>query len=144
MTLLKAPETKAQVEQLVTAPVGKEIVIQLSYTSEPPAISQIHDIQAFFLRASLADFQGGTTLSSSNRTVPLSAYVQPHEKNVFPLLVFPRSDENGQPFFNGNEKSMLLRCECNIPIASKGTAVPIRMVVKMEPKRMFFEDEFCL
>ncbi len=144
MTLLKVPEAKAQVEQMINLPVGKEIVIQLSYTSQPPGISQIHDIHGFFLRASLAEFQGGTTLASSDKTVPISAYVQPNDKSPYPLLIFRRLDDNGQPYFTGKEKSILLRCECSIPIASKGTAVPFRMVVKMEPKKMFFENGFCL
>ena len=144
MTLLKVPDAKAQVEKMVNAPVAKEIVVQLSYSSQPPAISQIHDIQAFFLRASQAEFKGGTTLASSDKTVPISGYVQPNDKTPYPLLIFARLDDSGQPYFTGKEKSLLLRCECSIPIASKGTSVPFRMVVKMEPKKMFFEDEFCL
>ena len=144
LTLLKAPEAKDQVERMINVPAGKEIVVQLSYSSEPPGISQIHDIQGFFLRASLADFQGRTTMASSDKTVPVSTYVQPNDRSSYPLLIFPRLDENGQPYFNGKEKSILLRCECSIPIASKGTAVPSRMTVKVEPKKMFFENEFCL
>ena len=82
--------------------------------------------------------------SSDNKTVPISAYVQPTERNPFPLLVFPRFDQSGQPYFTGKEKSITLRCECKIPLASKEIAEPFRMTVKMEPKKMIFDNEFCM
>jgi hypothetical protein len=145
LALLKAPETKGQVEQMINQPESKVIVVQLSYASEPPGISAMHDIHAFFLRASLADFQTNTHLmSSEGKIVPIAAYAQPNEKNPFALLIFPRFDSSGAPNFTGKEKSITMRCECKIPIAAKGRDVPFRMSAKMDPKKMVFDNQFCL
>ena len=145
LTLLKAPDAKAQVEQMVNQPEGKAIVVQLAYSSDPPGISAVHDIYAFLLRASLADFQANTHLmSSEGKIVPINAYVQPNEKNPFALLIFSRYDANGAPNFSGKEKNITLRCECKIPIVAKGAEVSFKMIIKMDPKKMVFDNQFCL
>ena len=69
--MLQSPDMKAQAEQFVNQPVGKEILIQVQFSSRPPGISAIHDIQNFFRRATIKDFQGNTFLTSSDSKQPI-------------------------------------------------------------------------
>ena len=144
--MLQSPDMKAQAEQFVNQPVGKEILIQVQYTSRPPGISAIHDIQNFFRRATINDFQGNTFLTSSDSKQPIhiSRYEQPNEKTPFGLFVFPRFDESGKPYFTGKEKSITLRSDLKIPIAQRGGRENYSIFVKMDPKKMTFQNEFSM
>ena len=144
--LIQSPQLKAQAEQFVNQPVGNEILVQVQYTSRPPGISAIHDIQNYFRRATINDFQGNTFLTSSERKVPIHIlrYEPPTEKNPFGLFVFPRFDPSGKPYFTGKEKSITLRSDLKIPIAQRGGRESYSIFVKMEPKKMVLRDEFYM
>ncbi len=144
--LLQSPDIKAQVEQFVNQPAGPEIFFQVQYASRPPGLSAIHDIQNYFRRATINDFQTNTFLTSSESKEPIhiSRYEQPNEKNSFGLFVFPRFDPNGKPYFTGKEKSITLRSDLKIPLVQRGGRESYSIFVKMEPKKMVFRNEFCM
>lgn len=146
MLLLQSPGMTAQAEQFVNQPVGNEILVQVQYSSRPPGISAIHDIQNYFRRATINDFQGNTFLTSSEQKEPIHIlrYEPPTEKNPFGLFVFPRFDASGKPYFTGKEKSITLRSDLKIPIAQRGGRENYSIFVKMEPKKMVLRDEFYM
>jgi hypothetical protein len=146
LLLLQSPNMTAQAEQFVNQPASKEIPIQVQYASRPPGISAIHDIQSFFRRATINDFQANTTLTSSDSKEPIhiSRYEPPTEKNAFGLFVFPRFDPSGKPYFTGKEKSITLRSDLKIPLAQRVGVENYSLFVKMEPKKMVFQNEFCM
>jgi len=144
--LLQSPQPKDQAEQFINQPVGNEILVQVQYASRPPGISAIHDIQNYFRRATINNFQSNTFLTSSDRKEPVHAsrYEQPNERNPFVLFAFPRLDEAGKSLFTGKEKSITLRCELRIPIAQRGGSENYSIFGKMEPKKMMFQNEFSM
>lgn len=146
LMLLQSPNMTAQAEQFVNQPVSKEIPIQIQYASRPPGVSAIHDIQNFFRRATINDFQTNTFLTSSDSKEPIhiSRYEPPNEKNAFGLFVFPRFDASGKPYFTGKEKSITLRSDLKIPLAQRGGTENYSIFVKMEPKKMVLQNEFCM
>jgi hypothetical protein len=146
LLLLQSPNMTAQAEQFVNQPASKEIPIQVQYASRPPGISAIHDIQSFFRRATINDFQANTTLTSSDSKEPihLSRYEPPTEKSPFSLFVFPRLDASGKPYFTGKEKSITLRSDLKIPLAQRGATESYSIFVKMEPKKMVLQNEFWM
>ena len=146
MLLLQSPGMTAQAEQFINQPVGNEILLQVQYASRPPGLSSIHDIQNYFRRATVNDFQGNTFLTSSENKQPIhiSRYEQPNEKNAFGLFAFPRFDSSGKPYFTGKEKSITLRSDLKIPIAQRGGRESYSIFVKMEPKKMVLQNEFCM
>jgi hypothetical protein len=146
MLLLQSPGMTAQAEQFINQPVGNEILLQVQYGSRPPGLSSIHDIQNYFRRATINDFQGNTFLTSSESKQPIhiSRYEQPNEKNSFGLFVFPRFDQSGKPYFTGKEKSITLHSDLKIPIAQRGRVETYSIFVKMEPKKMALQSEFCM
>lgn len=146
LSLVQAPQMKEQVEQFINQPPGKEILFQLSYFSQPPGISALHDIHNYFRRATINDFQSSMTLTSSETKTPVHIirYEPPDERKAYAILAFPRYQADGQPFFTGKEKSITLRSELNIPIAQRGTLQRFSVFVKLEPKKMFFQNEFAL
>ena len=136
----------AQAEQFINEPVGKEILLQVQYASRQPGLSAIHDIQSYFRRATINDFQANTSLTSSASKEPIHVlrYESPTEKNPFGLFVFPRFDTSGKPYFSGKEKSITLRSDLKIPIAQRGRAETYSIFVKMEPRKMILLDEFFM
>ena len=146
LALLQTPNIKAQLDQFINQPVGKEIVFEVQYASRPPGSSAIHDIQNYFRRATLNDFQGNTILTSSERKEPIhiSRYEPPTEKSPFGFFVFPRQDDAGVPLFTGKEKSISLRSDLKIPIAARGAKESYSIFIKMDARKMFFQNEFAL
>jgi len=146
LLLFQSPNMTAQAEQFVNQIVGKEIPIQVQYASRPPGLSAIHDIQNYFRRATINDFQTDTFLTSSDSKEPIhiSRYEPPTEKSPFGFFVFPRFDPSGKPYFTGKEKSITLRSDLKIPLAQQGRAETYSIFVKMEPKKMVLQNEFCM
>lgn len=146
LLLLQSPNMTAQAEQFVSQPVGKEIPLQVQYASRPPGLSAIHDIQNYFRRATINDFQANTFLTSSDSKEPIhiSRYEPPTEKNPFGLFVFPRFDPSGKPYFTGKEKSITLRSDLKIPIAQRLGLESYSIFIKMEPKKMVMHNEFSM
>jgi hypothetical protein len=144
--LLQSAMMKDQAEQFVNQPVGKDILIQVQYASRPPGLSAIHDIQNYFRRATINNFQSNTFLTSSDSKQPvhISRYEPPNEKTPFGFFVFPRLDPSGKPYFTGREKSITLRSDLKIPIVQRGGAESYSIFVKLEPRKMVLQNEFCL
>jgi len=142
--LIQSATTKDQAEQFVNQPVGNEILLQVQYASRPPGLSAIHDIQNYFRRATINNFQSTTFLTSSDSKEPIhiSRYEAPTEKNPFSFFVFPRFDASGKPHFTGKEKSITLRSDLKIPVAQRGGTESYSVFVKMEPKKMVLQNEF--
>ena len=146
LLLLQSPNMTAQAEQFVNQPASKEIPIQIQYASRPTGVSAIHDIQNFFRRATINDFQSNTSSTSSEFKEPIhiSRYEPPTEKNAFGLFVFPRFDASGKPYFTGKEKSITLRSDLKIPLAQRVGTESYNIFVKMEPKKMVLQNEFSM
>jgi hypothetical protein len=143
--LLQSPGMKAEAERFVNQPAGQEIVFEVRYASNPPSNSAIHDIQNYFRRAIVNDFQANTFLTSSDHKEPvhISRYDPPTEKRPFGFFVFPRYDDDGKLLFTGKEKSITLRSDLKIPIAARGGNETYSIFIKMDPKKMIFQNEFA-
>ena len=145
LQLLKAPTDQAlkeKAKQMVDAPSGKEIVIEIGYRSVPPGSSFVHDVHSYFLHATINDFRTNTYLEGDKTgMIPLSEYLAPNDKRSNPAFLFPRFNEKGEPLFTGNEKSISLRSEVNADVGGKKQKYNI--FVKMNPKQMKFLNEFA-
>ncbi len=146
LRLLQKPDLKPQVESYVNQPNSKVIVVQLRYSSKPPGSSALHDVQSFFQSASLSTFVTNTYLMGSDTKNPvyLTQYGRPDEKNAYPVFVFPRFDEKGQPLFKATEKTISLRTEFVILIKVKGRDQKFSLYAKMDPKKMVFQNELAM
>jgi hypothetical protein len=144
--LLQKPDLKTQVESYVNQPASKEIAVQLRYSSKPAGSSALHDIQSFFQGATLNTFITNTYLMESDTKNPvyLTQYVKPGEKNAYPVFIFPRFDEKGQPLFKATQKTITLRTEFVPLIKVKGGTQKFSLYAKMEPKKMVFQNELAM
>lgn len=147
LRLLQRPDDPAlwpQAAELVNAPPGKEIVIQISYRTVPPGASSsaVLDINRYFLRATLADFRTATCLASDKAgVVPIEAYLPPGPNSSFPAFVFPRFNAAGEPNFTSETKQITLRSEL-APIVA-GQQKKYDIFIRMDPKRMMFKEELA-
>lgn len=155
LQLLQNPENEAlteQVEQYINTSAGPEIVVQISYRAIPAASGYLQDLHTFFGHATLASFFGNTVLQSDEGVaVPISGYLPWSQQRPNPAFVFPRFDEDGEPFFTGREKSIGLRSEFEIQVTvhQPGGLPQInprkyKIFIKMKPKEMFYQGEFAL
>ena len=137
--LLADPKNKSlqdQVEQYVNQADGPEIVVEITYYSEPAGHWSLREVAGFLQTATLPAIQNKIWLSasSSDTHVPLLRYQGPYEGYNGALLFFPRYDENGNPNFNGSEREILFHME-----AKFGT-----VDLLLKPKDMKFNDVFTL
>jgi hypothetical protein len=143
MQLLQKPNDPALMEQVmkyVNTPPAKEIVIQIGYRSIPTGSSAVHDIQRYFLGASVADFRTSTSLASKESgVVPIAAYLPPGPDRSFPAFVFPRLNEAGEPNFTAATKQITFRSGFTPMVGAKRMRYDI--FVKMNPKQMMFKQE---
>jgi hypothetical protein len=146
LRLLQKPDLKPQVESYVNQPDSKMIVVQLRYSSKPPGSSALHDLQSFFQSATLSTFITNTYLMGSEAKNPvyLTQYGKPDEKNAFPVFVFPRFEEKGQPLFAATEKTISLRTEFTVFIKVKAREQKFSLYAKMEPKKMIFKNALAM
>jgi hypothetical protein len=143
MQLLQKPADPAAMEQVmkyVNATPAKEIVIQIGYRSIPTGSSAVHDIQRYFLGASVADFSSTTSLASKESgVVPIAAYLPPGTNRSFPAFVFPRLNGSGEPNFTAKTSQITFRSEFTPMVGSKRMTYDI--FFKMNPKQMMFKQE---
>ena len=150
---LKNPteKQKAKIEGWLKAPQEKdEIIFGITSFASPadaPLRKKIflkEDMETFFLEASLEDFLGKTELVArkSKKSIRPSKYVPPGSQSPFPLLIFPRHDENGQPVFTGKEKSIELRTDLVLDIL--GGQMKYKVRLKLKPKKMIFKKDFTI
>lgn len=143
---------KAQIDEHVNASVGDKILVQISYRAEPASSGRLQDLHAFFGRANLATFHGNTYLASSDvLNVAISEYLPWNPQRPNAVFVFPRYDENGKPYFTGEEKTISLRSEFKTsPVERSEPGMPsfgttkYKIYIKMKPKDMVFEGEFAI
>jgi len=144
LQLLQRPQDeglKQQVEAYVNGNPGNEIVVQMSYKSIPGASSYLQDLHTFLGSATLAAFRGQTVLvSADGQTVGLTDYLSWGPNRPNPAFVFARTDESGKPYFTGEEKSITLRSDFEVPLSFGSREY--RVNVKMKPKDMFFDGKF--
>ncbi|RPJ56784.1 MAG: hypothetical protein EHM23_22570 [Acidobacteria bacterium] len=133
------PGIEERIDQYVNSDPGNEIVFQVIFSVKPKGDSSAHDILEFLRRAALADFHG-TTYLASDRSVPLTAYIPPSERNPNPAFVFSRVDPEGKPYFTGQEKSISLRSA--LKINTKGKLRQFDIFFQMKPKDMKFQERF--
>ena len=137
--LLASPDNKElqeQVEQYVNQPESPEIVVEVTYYSEPEGHSSLRQVEGFLRTATLPAVQNEIWLSASSRNthVPILRYQAPNEGYNGALLFFPRYDENGNPNFDGSERVLLFHMETDFGI--------VDLILK--PEDMKFEDEFTI
>jgi hypothetical protein len=137
--LLADPKNKDlqnQVEQYVNQDDGPEMVVEVTYYSEPSGHSSLRQVEGFLRTTTLPAIQNKIWLSSSSKDIhiPILRYQGPYEGYNGALLFFPRNDESGNPNFDGSEKNILFHMETNF-----GT-----VDLLLKPKDMTFEDEFTM
>ncbi len=109
--LLADPKNKAlaeQVEQYVNQPDGAEVVVEVTYYSEPAGHPSLRQIENFLRTATLPTLKDRVYLSASTKDVhvPIGRYQGPYEGYNGALLLFPRYDEEGNPHFDGSEREI--------------------------------------
>ncbi len=139
---LRNPAIKEQVKQIVNAKPGDQIIIQFEYRTEPPGSSALTDIHSYFLHATLADFRTNTYLSSDKvDQLPVKDFLSPNDKRPKPAFVFPRFNDQGEPYFTGKENSLSFRSTFTPDIRGKRQKYDI--FIKMNPKEMWFQKDFA-
>lgn len=145
MQMLRKPGDPSLVNQVmnyVNAPPGREIVIQIGFQTVPTgsSASAIHDVNRYFLGATLADFRTSTSLSSERSgIVPIAAYLPPGPDSSFPAFVFPRLDPSGEPHFTKATRMITFRSELT-PIVN-GQKMKYDIFIKMNPRQMVYREE---
>lgn len=143
LQLLQNPteENKKRVAEYIEAASLDEIVFQIAYSTRPAGASILRDWDTFFRQASLSDFQNSTHLTGSPYgNVRLSAYRRPDNNSPNPVFTFPRLNDKGEPHFKGMEKGVSLRSEFVVPM--RGYREKINLYVKLDPKKMVFQNQF--
>jgi len=144
LQLLQSPnneEVKKRVTEYVEAGKPDQIVFQVSYSTRPAGASILRDWDTFFRQASLPDFQNTTYLTGSpSGNIRLAGYRRPDANNPNPTFSFPRLNEKGEPFFTGTEKGVSLRSEFTLQM--RGYREKVSLYVKLDPKKMVFNDQF--
>lgn len=139
MRTLADPNNQAmaqQVEQYVNQPSGRDIVVEVTYYSEPAGHLSLRQIENFLRSATLPSLKDRVYLSASKKGVhvPIGRYQAPQEGYNGAILVFPRYDDEGNPHFDGSEKEILFHMETNVG----------EVDLKLKPKDMVFENVFTL
>ena len=127
-----------QTERFINSVPEKEILVQIGYrVTTTERFGQLLYIHNYFGKATLAEFQQSTYLQTGkDKFVSLSKYYPWNKDRSNPVFVFPRLDENGEPFFTGDEKSIILKSK----IKPGGQEYSIH--IKMEPKKMVYRGTF--
>jgi hypothetical protein len=142
LQVLRNPALKEQAKQVVMAKPSDQIIIQFTYRTEPPGSASVHDIHSYFLHATLADFRTNTYLASDKvDLLPVKDYLAPNDKRPNPAFVFPRFNEKGEPYFTGKENSISFRSQFSPDV--RGTTQKYDIFIKMNPKDMWFQNEFA-
>ncbi len=117
LQLLSKPGDTAladQMKQTIERPPDENnrIILQIDFSVKPAGGSTLRDIHSFLLNAHFPNFRDNTYLSSSKKgNIPLLEYRAPSPKQSNAVFIFPRVDEKGEPYFDGNEKWISLRTE---------------------------------
>jgi hypothetical protein len=138
------PSVKDQVTKYVSAPPGREIVIQISFRTVPTGAvaSAVHDINRYFLGATLADFRTSTSLASEKSgVVPIAGYLSPGPNRSFPTFVFPRFNAAGEPNFTSESRQITFRSELTPTVA--GQKMKYDIFIRMNPAQMMYKEEFA-
>ncbi len=133
-----------QAMKYVNAQPGREIVIQIGFRTVPngTSASAVHDINRYFMGATLADFRTSTSLASERSgVVPLEAYLPPGPGRSFPAFVFPRFNANGEPNFTSETRQISFRSELSPTVASQKMKYDI--FIRMNPRQMLWKEEFA-
>lgn len=138
------PSLKDQIMNYVNAPPGREIVIQIGFRTVPTgaAASAVHDINRYFLSATLADFRTSTSLASERSgVVSIAAYLPPGPDRSFPAFVFPRFNASGEPNFTSETKQITFRSELTPTVSGQKKKYDI--FIRMNPMQMLYKEEFA-
>jgi hypothetical protein len=142
LQVLRNPALKEQAKQVVMAKPSDQIIIQFTYRTEPPGSASVHDIHSYFLHATLVDFRTNTYLSSDKVSLlHVKDYLAPNDKRPNPAFVFPRFNEKEEPYFTGKENSISFRSQFSPEV--RGTTQKYDIFIKMNPKDMWFQNEFA-
>jgi hypothetical protein len=137
--ILGDPKNKAleeQVEQYVNQPDGPEVIAEVTFYSEPAGHLSLRQIENFLRAATLPALKDKVYLSDSGKgiQVPIGRYQGPYEGYNGALLLFPRYDEKGKPYFDGSEKEILFHMETTFA----------EVDLKLKPQDMVFAGAFTM
>ncbi len=132
----KNQNLRNQVEQYINQEEGPEIVVEVTYYSEPAGHPALRQVEGFLRTNTLPALQHKVWLSdsSTDTKVPMLRYQGPREGYNGALLYFPRYDKSGKPHFPGSGGNMLFHMETSFGL--------VDLVLKQ--KDMEFNDEFTL
>ena len=137
MRMLSAPGNKdleQQVNSYVEQDSGPEIVVEVTYYSEPSGHWALRRVEGFLNKSTLESIHNKVWLggSSTNKRVTLSRYQGPSDNYPGALLYFPRNDEDGNPHFDGTGNNILLHMETDFG----------EVDLLMDPEKMRFDQDF--
>ena len=142
------PNFRAQVEKWMKASPKDEIIISVTSFAVPASFAEDilrpEEVSRYFREVSFEQLAEKTKLIAgrSKKQAPLKKYIPPSSRSPYPLFIFPRLDESGQPFFTGNDKSVELRTELNMSILGGKTRYKVR--AKWKVRDMTFKNNFTL
>lgn len=137
--ILADPKNKAlaeQVAQYVNQPDGPEVIVEVTYYSEPAGHPSLREVENFLRTATQPTLKDRVYLSDSAKgvQVPIGRYQGPYEGYNGALLLFSRYNEEGNPYFDGSEKEILFHMETSFA----------EVDLRLKPKDMFFGGAFTL
>jgi hypothetical protein len=137
--MLAEPKNKAlaeQVGQYIDQPDGPEVIVEVTYYSEPAGHLSLRQIENFLRTATLPTLKERVFLSDSAKGVQVNIgrYQGPYEGYNGALLLFPRYDEEGNPYFDGSEREILFHMETDFADVD----------LKLKPRDMVFGGVFTL
>lgn len=139
MRLIQNPassELPRQVEEYVNQEDPAQIVVELTWSSQPSGHPALRTVEAAFRDDNLDQLRSRCFLSSSEtgKYVAISEYTGPAQGYPGALLTFPRFDEQGNPHFTGAEKTLMLRLENRLGTIEQ----------TFNPRKMLWQGKFSL
>lgn len=109
-------ELKRQVARYVETADEERIAIEVYYTSKPAGHESLRHIKAFLHQMTPDQLRNTVYLAANDLAtrVPVSQYLPPSENAPTAILIFPKKDPDGNPYFTGDEKRIIFHFELDL------------------------------
>jgi hypothetical protein len=128
---------KTEVDQYVNS-VPEKIVVEVSVGGKPAGHHTIRELENFFRYVEFAALAQQTYLASSDRrvVVPIEKFMPLKEGDSAAFYIFPRFDEEGDPYFTGEEKAILLNTELDLSLTGGSRKYKIQYRAKRDSLKL--------
>lgn len=109
-------ELKKEVARYVETDDEERIAVEVYYSSKPAGHESLRHITAFLHQMTPDQLRNTVYLAANEMTthIPVSQYLAPSENAPTAILIFPKKDPSGRPYFKGDEKRIIFHFELDL------------------------------